>query len=124
MAVKDDRFLARYVLTLNKSALVLKNIKIFGTLYVTGNILVLKKMSPGTLKVGLLRAISIYEDRVNFGVEVFMVLQNRFNFYVTTSRVSVFEKVDYQDLQDYYPLQRYGPIDAFSFPLHHYVSEK
>ena len=124
VAVKDDRFLARYVLTLNKSALVLKNIKFFGTLYVTGNILVLKKMSPGTLKVGLLRAISIYEDRVNFGVEVFMVLQNRFNFYVTTSRVSVFEKVDYQDLQDYYPLQRYGPIDAFSFPLHHYVSEK
>ena len=124
MAAKDDRFLGRYLLTLNGSALVLKNIKIFGTLYVTGNILVLKKLSPGTLKVGLLRAISFYEDKVNFGVEVFTVLQNRYNFYVTTSRVSEFEKVDYHDLQDYYPLQRYGPIDAFSFPLHHYVSEK
>ena len=124
MAGQSDRFLSRYLSTLNGRALVLKNIKIFGTLYVPGNILVLEKLSPGTLKVGLLKAISFYEDTVNFGVEVFTVLQNRYNFYITTAKVSEFEKVDYQDLQDYYPLQRYGPVDSFSFPLHHYVSEK
>ena len=123
-ATTSDPFLKLYLRKLNLNALVLKNIKIYGTLYIIGNVLVLMKLSPGTLKVGLIKAISFHEEEVNFGVTTFVALQNRYNFYVTTEKMSDFETLNYKDLQDYYPLQRYGALDAFSFPLHHYVSEK
>ena len=119
----SDSFLRMYLTTLDNSALILKKVKIYGTLYLPGNVLVLKKMSSGTLKVGLLRNISFFEEEISFGVTTFMAQQNRYNFYVTMELLSEFEKVMYKDLQDYYPLQKYGTVDVFSFPLHHFISE-
>ena len=120
----SDPFLLKFLESLNTNALVLKKIKIYGTLYIPGNVLVLEKVSPGTLKAGVIRAISFNNDVVCFGVSSFIVQQNRYNFYVTTQKVSEFEKVKYEDLQDYYPLQKFGNLDAFSTSLHHYISEK
>lgn len=119
----SDPFLARYLSGLDPNSLVLKKVKILGTLYIPGRILVLDKSSPGELKVGLLKTISFYEGQVNFGVETFITQLNEYNFYVSVKKLSNFAKVDYKDLLDYYPLQRYGSLDSFSFPLHHFVSE-
>ena len=122
LATSDD-FLTRFISNINPKALILKKVTIYGTLYSTGNILVLKKLAPGTLHVGVLKAISFFEEKIKFGVKTFTVMLNKFNFYVSTACESEFEVVEYIKLQDYYPLQRHGSNDTFFFPLHHYVSE-
>ena len=119
----SDKFLQRYLNSLNSKSLILKKVKVFGTLYSPGNILILKKELPGTLEVGLLRTISFYEEQVNFGIETFLVQLNKFNIFVTVEKLSEFQKVDYKNLHDYYPLQRHGTMDSFSFSLHHFISE-
>ena len=119
----SDKFLERYLSSVNSNSLILTKVKIFGTQYSPGNILILKKELTGTLEVGLLKTISFYQDKVNFGIESFLVQLNKYNYYVTIEQLSNFEKVDYQSLLDYYPLQRHGTLDSFSFSLHHFVSE-
>ena len=119
----SDQFLTRYLSRVSTSSLILKKIKILGTLYSPGSILVLKKLEPGALEVGLLKTISFHEEKVSFGVEAFLVKLNKYNFYVSVEKVSEFVKVDYDDLLDYYPLKRYGSLLSFSFPLHHFISE-
>ena len=120
----SDAFISKFLLTLNQDSLVLKQIRIYGTLYIPGNVIVIKKVSPGTLKAGILKVIAFYEGVVSFAVSSFIIQQNRYNLYVTTKKVSDFETVRYQDLHDYCPLQRHGTLDSFSISLHHFISEK
>ena len=123
-AATSDAFISEFLLTLNQDSLVLKQIRIYGTLYIPGNVIVIKKVSPGTLKAGILKCIAFYEGIVSFGVSSFIIQQNRYNLYVTTKKVSDFETIQYQDLHDYYPMQRHGTLDSFSITLHHFISEK
>ena len=114
----------QYYAALKPEALIPKYINIFGTRYEAGQVLVLKKLSHGSLKIGLIRSISNFEQEVTFCVATFEASQSKFGYYVTTKHISPFEAVDYNDLADYYPLVMVGTPESFSFNLHHFVSEK
>lgn len=106
----------------DEDSLILTNIKIFGTLYSPGMVLVMKKESFGVLQVGIIRIISFQGGRVMFGCSKFTAMQSRNNFYVTTENLDSFEFISYDALEDYYPLLRIGDVNMFRFSLHHYIS--
>ena len=108
---------------LSPDALVPTNIKVFGTKYEAGMVLVLEKEDSGEMKVGILKAISFYKEEVIFGCGVFKALHSKHGFYVTTNQVSDLQIFNHKGLADYHPLQRIGTSDKFCFSLHNFVSE-
>ena len=107
---------------LRSDSLILTNVKIHGTVYSPGMIVVMKKESLGVLKVGLIRIIAFQDDLVYFVCSTFIAMQSRYNFYVTRGEQAPSEIISYDDLQDYYPLLRIGTTTDFRFALHHYIS--
>ena len=117
-----DNYLMKASEVLDGDGLILTNIKIFGTLYSPGMLVVMEKESFGVLKVGIIRIIAFQGGRVIFGCSKFTAMQSRNNFYVTTENLCKFEFISCDDLQDYYPLIRIGDLNMFRFCLHHYIS--
>ena len=113
-----------YFTALNPKSLIPKYVKIHGTRYEAGKVLILNKMNHGHLKIGLIRSISFLETKVNFLVRTFEANQSKFGFYVTTKSLSEDESVVFENLADYYPVEMVGTIRSFSFILHHFVSDK
>ena len=99
-----------------------KSVRIYGTCYESGSILILGKINHGTLKVGVVRCISVWNEDVNSLVSTYEACQSRYGFYVTTKSFSSYEDVDYSNLADYHPLKMIGSLAGFSFVLHHYIS--
>ena len=120
--VTIDPMLKEYISSLDPKALVPKYVKIFDTQYQAGKVVVLKKLSHGLLKIGLIRSLSFNGKVVNFCLTTFEASQSKFGFYVTTKYLSSFEAVDFDNLLDYYPLEIVGTTESFSFILHHFVS--
>ena len=118
----SDSFVHQAAQHLQKDCLILRNMKIFGTLYSPGAIIVMKKESLGVLKVGLVKIIAFQNNQALFGCSTYIAKQSRYNFYVTTDELEEFEIISYDELQDYYPLLRIGSPSGFKFPLHHYIS--
>ena len=123
-AITNDPFMKNYLTALNPKSLIPKYLKIYGTRYEAGKVLILNKMNHGHLKVGLIRSISFLENKVNFLVRTFEANQSKFGFYVTTKSLSEDESVVFENLGDYYPVEMVGTIRSFSFVLHHFVSDK
>ena len=117
-----DPILKSYICSLDPKTLVPKNVKVFGTHYEAGQVLILKKLCHGLLKIGLIKCISSNGISLNFCVSTFEASQSKFGFYVTTKFLSDFEATNLDDLADYYPLETVGPNNSFSFILHHFVS--
>ena len=107
---------------LHRECLILTNVKIHGTLYNPGMIVVMKKQSLGVLKVGLVRIIALQNKQVFFGCSTYIAMQSRYNYYVTTKDLEAFEIVSGDKLQDYHPLLKIGTMSGFRFPLHHFIS--
>jgi hypothetical protein len=122
--ITKDPLVIQFLSSLNPQGLSPKSIKIFGTLYEAGSILIMEKLSFGLLKVGLVRCISCNENKVSFSVSSYEASQSKFGYYVTTRFVSECEVVSYDTLADYYPLVMIGTKEAFSFILHHFITEK
>ena len=123
-AVTGDPLMKNYFSALNPKSLIPKYVKIHGTRYEAGKVLILNKMNHGHLKIGLIRSISFIETKVNFLVRTFEANQSKFGFYVTTKSFSEDESVVFENLADYYPVEMVGTIRSFSFILHHFVSDK
>ena len=111
-----------YLASLEAKTLIPKYVKVFGTRYEAGQVLVLKKLSHGLLKIGLIKHISFNGTSVKFCVRTFKASQSKYGFYVTTKFLSQFEVTELDDLADYYPLEMVGTADSFSFILHHFIS--
>ena len=120
--VTVNPILKSYICSLDPKALIPKNVKVFGTHYEAGQVLILKKLCHGLLKIGLIQCISYNGIALNFCVTTFEASQSKFGFYVTTKFLSDFEATNLDDLADYYPLEMVGPSNSFSFILHHFVS--
>ena len=118
----QDLYIRNAKHVLYRDSLILKSVKIYGTLYKPGMIVVMKKQSLGVLKVGLIRIIGFQNDQILFGCSSFIAKQSRYNYYVSTEDQDVFEFISYDNLQDYYPLLRIGTTSAFRFSLHHFIS--
>ena len=114
----------KYLRMVEDDALILKSLKIYGTEYIPGMLLVLGKESHGVLKVGLIRLITLRDESVSFGCSVFISKQSRDNYYVSTEDSNLFEMTSYEALQDYHPLLRVGPVWGFKFSLHHFISSR
>ena len=122
LKVAVDPFMKAFVKDLDPKSLVPKYIKIYGTNYESGKVLVIKKEQHGRLKVGFIKAISYFNNIVQFVVKTFEASQSKYGSYVTTKFLSENEIVDYDLLADYHPLEMLGPSHSFSFILHHYIS--
>ena len=118
----EDPLLKQYLSSLNHDTLIPKFIKIFGTRYEAGQVLIVKKLDFGLLKVGLIRCITCTGTDVNFLVSSFEASQSKFGYYVTTKVLAPSEIVSYATIHDYYPLEMRGTIEAFSFCLHHFIT--
>ena len=122
--ISSDVTLREFFETLSPKALVPKFVKIFGTHYEAGKVVVLSKVGHGLLKVGLIKSISSNGKNVTFCVSTFEASQSKFGYYVTTKTLSQFEVVAHDALADYYPLEIMGTANSFSFILHHFVTDK
>ena len=118
----SDIYIQKASKVLISDSLIVKSVKIHGTLYSPGMIVMMKKESFGVLKVGMIRIIAFQESQIWFGCSTYSASQSRYNSYVTTEELSDFETICYDNLQDYYPLLRYGTISGFRFVLHHFIS--
>ena len=122
--MSSDNLLRKFMAELSSDTLLPTNIKIFGTKYEPGMILVLRKSGFGALEVGVLRFISYKNEKVIFCCTVFEAFQSKHCYYVTSKKSQDFEMMSYDRLGDHYPLHRIGTADKFCFSLHHYISEK
>ena len=99
-------------------------VKVFGTLYSIGDVVIIDKLSHGTLKVGLIQFIALHGREVYFCCSCFRAEQSRYNFYVSTEEMSTAEIVGLKNIHDYFKLKRVGSISSFRFSLHHFISSK
>ena len=120
--IAAEPFLKAYLQALDPKTLIPKHIKIYGTNYENGKVLVIRKVEHGKLKVGLIKAISYFNNKVQFVVKTFEANQSKYGSYVTTKFLAENEIVEYDLLSDYHPLEMIGPCDSFFFILHHYIS--
>ena len=122
--ISSDEFLLTFMADVDADTLIPKNIKIFGTKYEAGMVLIISKGDFGTMVVGVLKAISFHKEIVMFGCTVFEALLSKHCYYVTTKKVrGDFQIINHSNLADHQPLQRIGTIEDFIFPLHHFVSQ-
>ena len=120
--ITSDPALKAFYQELNEEAVIPNRVKIYGTEFIIGKIIVIKKQDHGNLKVGLIKAISYFKNKISFAVVTFEALKSKFGPFVTTAFISAHEVVDFDTLADYYPLEMMGTLDSFSFILHHYVT--
>ena len=108
----------------DKNSLILEEVKVHGTSYVMGNVVVLKKENAGELEVGLIQIMVHSENKLHFLVKTHIARQNKFNLYISQSSQSERLWVQLEDLLDYYPLTCLGSSGSFRFVLPHFISEK
>ena len=120
--ITNEPLLKDYYTGLSPECTIPKKIKIFGTNYEVGKVLVLEKECLGKLKVGIIRAISFWKE-ANFLVTTFEAHQNKFGYYVTTAFLSHSESISFSHLADYHPLEMIGSLSSFSFILHHFITK-
>ena len=70
----SDSFVHQAAQYLQKDCLILRNMKIFGTLYSPGAIVVMKKESFGVLKVGLVKIIAFKNNEALFGCSTYLAM--------------------------------------------------
>ena len=122
LKVTSDSGLRRFYSSLQSDAVIPKKLKVFGTGYGIGKVLVLIKMCHGKLRIGVIKAIAFSSNEVNFSISVFEAHQSKFGNYVTTKFVSLDDTVNYSNLADYCPLEMIGTHKSFSFVLHHFIT--
>ena len=105
-------------------AVVPKKVKIWGTNYEPGMLIVLRKDEFGELTVGLLKGIAVVDGKVLFGCETFLSSQSKHNYYLALKKIKDLEIWDSEEIVDHHPLTRIGTATNFAFSLHHYVSWK
>ena len=121
--ISSDEFLLTFLADVDDDALIPTNIKIFGTKYEAGMVVILSKGDCGKMIVGVLKSISVHKGNVRFGCTVFEALLSKHCYYVTTKKIQNYEIVSHDNLADHQPLLRIGTIDEFIFALHHFVSK-
>ena len=122
LKITSDSGLRSFYSSLQSDSVIPKKLKVFGTVYGIGKVLVLKKMCFGKLRIGVIKAIAFSSSEVNFSISVFEAHQSKFGHYVTTKFVSPNDTVNYSNLADYCPLEMIGTHKSFSFILHHFIT--
>ena len=120
LCIVKDNSLKVFYSKLGSNALVLKKVKIYGTMYACGKVVVIENLKHGLLKVGMIRAMC-FDDDVQFLVTSYNARQSRFGYYVTTEVVVKDESIAYLSLYDYYPLDVTGVSGCYTFSLHHFI---
>ena len=123
MHVTGDPFLKKFISEFSSATLIPPSIEVFGTKYEPGQVLALKKGDYGeSMMVGLLHAIAVVKGDIFFGCVVFTAEQSVGGYYVTTQKVKEYGTWKMSEIADPHPMYRIGSLSAFSFCLHHYVS--
>ena len=122
LQVSSDSFMVEFLRKFQENTVVPKKIKIWGTNYEPGMLVVIRKELFGELTVGLLKALAVTDNKVVFGCETFLANQASYNYYVSVKKIKSMEIVDVENLSDHHPLLRVGTSTNFSFALHHFIS--
>ena len=89
-------------------SLVLERIKVHGTLYSIGSIVVLDKECHGELVVGVVKMMIFSNNRLVLYCSSFEVMQNRHNIYMTQRLLNENVWIPIEKLKDYHPLTAIG----------------
>ena len=119
----SDTYLRDFVERFESYDIFPSKIEVYGTLYKPGMILVLKKAEyQEKLLIGMLRHIGVENDNVFFGCDIFTAVRSKYGYYVSDSNPKKSIVINHSNLADCIPLKRIGPLNSFSFSLHHFVS--
>ena len=97
-------------------------VKIMGTKYEPGMVVVLKSISFGNLEVGVIKNIFFFNGKVLFRCETFKAVLGKSGIYCSTERTNQ-ATCESTKLADHQPLRSLGPTNNFRFVLHHFISE-
>ena len=110
-----DPFLKTFLAGLSDDSLIPTTIKIYGTQYEAGMLVVIEKKDFGEVLVGVLKAFAYVKKEALFACTVFEAMQSKYGYYITTKKIKDIEVVKQSILADPHPLQRIGTADKFSF---------
>ena len=108
-----DPFLKTFLAGLSDDSLIPTTIKIYGTQYEAGMLVVIEKKDFGEVLVGV--AFAYVKKEALFACTVFEAMQSKYGYYITTKKIKDIEVVKQSILADPHPLQRIGTADKFSF---------
>ena len=104
--MNTDGYMELFMSNLSDDTLIPTHIKVFGTKYEAGMIVILKRGDCGEMLVGLVRTLSICRENVILGCTVFVAIHSKHGYYVTILKEKDLEVENLCDLADHYPLQR------------------
>ena len=102
LQVSSDSFMVEFLRKFQENTVVPKKIKIWGTNYEPGMLVVVRKELFGELTVGLLKALAVTGKKVVFGCETFLANQASHNYYVSVKKLNSMEIVDVENLSDHH----------------------
>ena len=97
-------------------------VKVWGTKYEPGMLVVPQVLSYGILKVGLIKALIVDGSKVYFKCDCFRAELGVGGIYTTKNQLDCCV-CELSCLADHKPLKRLGSLTDFSFVLHHFISE-
>ena len=91
-------------------------------LYKVGTVVIITRSDLDKMTVGVIKAIIIRKKKCFLLVRRFLVEENFFHVFDSTSADSDLVFLNIEELHDSYPLLQRGSDDKFSLILHHHVS--
>jgi hypothetical protein len=95
-------------------------VKVWGTVYRVGHLVVTEVVCQDILEVGEIETIVVREDKVLFFVSLHDCARDAFNIFQSCPKDKG-KLVSYTALADFKPLIKRGQGKSFSFLLHHYL---
>ena len=120
----EDKELLLFLNCVDPSSLIPTSVKVFGTKYEPGAVVVLGHYTYGEMLVGLIKYLAFYKDKFVLGCSPFKMKLNKIGHYVADcgSSRNLVKNLKYEDLADHQPLFRYGTSKTFEIIPHHFVS--
>ena len=87
----DEAFHQTAMDMFGEEALLVRQLKVYGTLYTAGMIVVLRKPRFGELNVGVIEVLLVSDRRVFFYCKSYRALQSRHNYYISQERCNHFQ---------------------------------
>ena len=108
----------------NCESLLVESVKVYGTSYKLGNVVVLDKKQFGELFLGVIKLMVFSNKKLQLYCSSIRALQSRHNFYMTQEPSNENIWITLENIKDYYPLTLIGKPNSFRISLHHFISKK
>jgi len=105
---------------LQSGDMITDNVKVFGTNYKAGQLIVTEVICPDILVVGEIKKVVVRRNKAMFLVSLHECARDALNVFQSCPKNKL-KLVSYSRLPDFKPLMKRGQGESFSFVLHHYL---